>query len=122
MAVGNVDEAEVATGLRDPKSCAQALLDMGVELAVVKQGPRGVLAVHRDGRSAEVPPTPVEVVNGLGAGDSFGGALCHGLLAGWDLERTMRYANAAGALVATRLACSSAMPTAEEVDAFLAER
>ncbi|KIZ18852.1 5-dehydro-2-deoxygluconokinase [Streptomyces natalensis] len=122
VAVGNVDEAEVATGLRDPKSCAQALLDMGVELAVVKQGPRGVLAVHRDGRSAEVPPTPVEVVNGLGAGDSFGGALCHGLLAGWDLERTMRYANAAGALVATRLACSSAMPTAEEVDAFLAER
>ncbi|ARF55398.1 5-dehydro-2-deoxygluconokinase [Streptomyces gilvosporeus] len=122
VAVGNVDEAEVATGLRDPKSCAKALLDMGVELAVVKQGPRGVLAVHRDGRSAEVPPTPVEVVNGLGAGDSFGGALCHGLLAGWDLERTMRYANAAGALVATRLACSSAMPTAEEVDAFLAER
>ena len=39
---------------------------------------------------------PVEVVNGLGAGDAFGGSLCHGLLAGWDLETTMRYANAAG--------------------------
>ena len=35
----------------------------------------------------EVPPVPVEVVNGLGAGDAFGGALCHALLAGWDLER-----------------------------------
>ncbi|MFI0716732.1 5-dehydro-2-deoxygluconokinase [Streptomyces inhibens] len=122
VAVGNLDEAEVATGLRDPKACAQALLDMGVELAVIKQGPKGVLAVHRDGRTAEVPPTPVEVVNGLGAGDSFGGSLCHGLLAGWELEPMMRYANAAGAIVASRLACSSAMPTADEVEAFLAGR
>jgi 5-dehydro-2-deoxygluconokinase len=76
--------------------------------------------VHRDGRSAEVEPVPVEVVNGLGAGDAFGGSLCHGLLSGWDLERTMRYANAAGALVASRLACSSAMPTGAEVDDLLA--
>lgn len=122
VAIGNVDEAEVATGSRDPQTCAQALLDMGVELAVIKQGPKGVLAVHRDGRSAEVPPTPVEVVNGLGAGDSFGGAFVHGLLADRELEPMMRYANAAGAIVASRLACSSAMPTTTEVEAFLAER
>ncbi|MFE0805906.1 5-dehydro-2-deoxygluconokinase [Streptomyces sp. NPDC058848] len=120
VAVGNVDECEIATGVREPRACAEALLAAGVELAVVKQGPKGVLAVHRDGRSAEVPPVPVEVVNGLGAGDAFGGSLCHGLLSGWDLERTMRYANAAGALVASRLACSSAMPTGAEVDDLLA--
>lgn len=103
-----------------PRACADALLAAGVELAVVKQGPRGVLAVHRDGTSAEVPPVPVEVVNGLGAGDAFGGALCHGLLSGWEVRRTMRYANAAGAVVASRLACSSAMPTAAELDALVA--
>ncbi|MFP3989564.1 5-dehydro-2-deoxygluconokinase [Streptomyces sp. E11-3] len=120
VAVGNLDECEVATGVREPRACAQALLDMGVQLAVVKQGPKGVLAVHRDGTVAEVPPTPVEVVNGLGAGDAFGGALCHGLLADWDLKRIMQYANAAGALVATRLACSSAMPTPDELRDFLA--
>ncbi|MFG3248933.1 5-dehydro-2-deoxygluconokinase [Streptomyces sp. NPDC048187] len=120
VAVGNLDECEVATGVREPRACAEALLAAGVELAVVKQGPQGVLAVHRDGRSAEVPPVPVEVVNGLGAGDAFGGSLCHGLLSGWELERTMRYANAAGALVASRLACSSAMPTEAEVDDLLA--
>ncbi|GAB2784868.1 5-dehydro-2-deoxygluconokinase [Streptomyces daliensis] len=119
VAVGNVDECEVATGIREPRACAEALLAAGAELAVVKQGPKGVLALHRDGSEAEVPPHPVEVVNGLGAGDSFGGSLCHGLLAGWDLEYVMRYANAAGALVASRLACSSAMPTADEVDALL---
>ncbi|GAA4981381.1 5-dehydro-2-deoxygluconokinase [Streptomyces hyderabadensis] len=120
VAVGNLDECEIATGVREPRACAEALLAAGVELAVVKQGPKGVLAVHRDGRSAEVPPVPVEVVNGLGAGDAFGGCLCHGLLSGWELERIMRYANAAGALVASRLACSSAMPTEAEVDDLLA--
>ena len=120
VAVGNLDECEVATGVREPEACAEALLAAGVELAVVKQGPKGVLAVHRDGTRAQVPPVPVEVVNGLGAGDAFGGSLCHGLLADWDLEKIMRYANAAGALVASRLACSSAMPTEAEVDDLLA--
>ncbi|MFF4791193.1 5-dehydro-2-deoxygluconokinase [Streptomyces sp. NPDC001276] len=120
VAVGNVDECEIATGVREPEACAEALLAAGVELAVVKQGPKGVLAVHRDGTRAEVPPVPVEVVNGLGAGDAFGGSLCHGLLSGWDLTTTMRYANAAGALVASRLACSAAMPTRAEVDGLLA--
>ncbi|NLU71314.1 5-dehydro-2-deoxygluconokinase [Streptomyces sp. HNM0575] len=119
VAVGNLDECEVATGTREPQACADALLEAGVELAVVKQGPKGVLAAHRDGTRTEVPPHPVEVVNGLGAGDSFGGSLCHGLLAGWDVEYVMRYANAAGALVASRLACSAAMPTADEVEQLM---
>ncbi|MFF3176271.1 5-dehydro-2-deoxygluconokinase [Streptomyces sp. NPDC057900] len=120
VAVGNLDECEIATGEREPYAAARALLAAGVELAVVKQGPGGVLAVHRDGTVADVPPLPVEVVNGLGAGDAFGGALCHGLLAGWDTARVMRYANAAGAIVASRLACSSAMPFPHEVEAALA--
>ncbi|WP_326775678.1 5-dehydro-2-deoxygluconokinase [Streptomyces sp. NBC_01445] len=119
VAVGNVDEVEIATGEREPTAAARALLDAGVRLAVVKQGPKGVLAMSEDGECAEVPPLPVDVLNGLGAGDAFGGALCHGLLAGWELEKVMRYANAAGAIVASRLECSSAMPTPEEVEAAL---
>ena len=120
VAVGNLDECETAVGEREPLAAAQALHGFGVKLAVVKQGPKGVLA--SDGTvTAEVPPVPVEVLNGLGAGDAFGGALCHGLLAGWDIERVMRFANAAGAIVASRLACSDAMPTAAEVDGLLAE-
>ncbi len=120
VAVGNLDEVEVATGVREPHAAARALLDAGVELAVVKQGPKGVLAVHRDGTTAEVPPLPVTVLNGLGAGDAFGGSLCHGLLSGWDLEKIMRHANAAGAIVASRLECSSAMPTVAEVEGAVA--
>jgi 5-dehydro-2-deoxygluconokinase len=121
VAVGNLDECEVAVGTREPLAAAQALHDLGVSLAVVKQGPKGVLA-HDRSVTVEVPPVPVDVVNGLGAGDAFGGALCHGLLASWDLERVMRFANAAGAIVASRLACSDAMPTAAEVETLLGER
>jgi 5-dehydro-2-deoxygluconokinase len=120
VTVGNMDECFTAVGERDPYAAAEALLDRGVELAVVKQGPRGVLGRTRN-ETVEVPPVPVDVVNGLGAGDGFGGALCHGLLAGWPLERILRFANAAGAIVASRLECSSAMPTADEVDARLEE-
>lgn len=118
VAVGNIEECEVAVGERTPELAARALLDRGLQLAVVKQGPRGVLAMTAD-ETVEVPPMPVEVVNGLGAGDAFGGALVHGLIAGWPLERTLRFANAAGAIVAGRLECSSAMPTTDEVEAAL---
>jgi 5-dehydro-2-deoxygluconokinase len=122
VAVGNLDECDTAVGEREPLKAARKLHDFGVKLAVVKQGPKGVLASEStsDGTtSTEVPPVPVDVMNGLGAGDAFGGALCHGLLAGWDTERVMRFANAAGAIVASRLACSDAMPTAAEVDDLL---
>ncbi|MEV8623458.1 5-dehydro-2-deoxygluconokinase [Streptomyces sp. NPDC051079] len=120
VAVGNLDECEVATGEREPHAAARALLAAGVRLAVVKQGPKGVLAMAADGTAAEVPPLPVEVVNGLGAGDAFGGALAHGLLAGRDLEGVLRQANAAGAIVAGRLACSPAMPYEDEIALALA--
>ena len=120
VAVGNREECEIAVGESNPHKAADALLDLGVELAIVKQGPRGVLGKTRHS-SVTVPPNEVDVVNGLGAGDAFGGSLCHGLLNGWSLEKTLRYANAAGAIVAGRLECSTAMPTAAEV-AELAEQ
>ena len=121
VAVGNREECEVAVGETDPQRAADALLERGVEIAVVKQGPKGVLAATR-GERVEVPPFPVEVVNGLGAGDAFGGALCHGLLAGWDLRRLLEFANVAGAIVASKLECSTAMPTAGQVQEHLASR
>lgn len=118
VAVGNREECEIAVGETDPDRAADALLDRGVEVAIVKQGPKGVLAKTRDER-VEVAPFEVDVVNGLGAGDAFGGALCHGLLAGWGLEQTMLWANAAGAIVAGKRECSTAMPDAAEVEQFI---
>jgi 5-dehydro-2-deoxygluconokinase len=118
VAIGNRDECETAVGESEPRAAAEALLDRGVEIAIVKQGPEGVFALTAD-ETVEVPPFPVDVVNGLGAGDSFGGAVCHGLLAGWPLRRTITFANIAGALVAGRLECSTAMPTTPEVLAHM---
>jgi len=110
VAVGNRDEVEVAVGTRDPHEASAALLELGVEVAIVKRGPAGVL-VRTAAGVIEVPPVEVEVVNGLGAGDAFGGALVYGLLQGWPPDRAVRLANAAGAYVAARLACADDMPT-----------
>lgn len=120
VAVGNLEECEVAVGERDPHAAARAILARGPELAIVKMGPEGVLAATA-GEVVEVPPVKVDVMNGLGAGDAFGGAVCHGLLAGWDLRRLVEFAGAAGAIVASRIACSAAMPAADEVERLLEE-
>ena len=118
VAVGNRTEVEVAVGTADPDTAADRMLSRGLRLAVIKKGAEGVLVATPDGRWT-VPPQRVEVVCGLGAGDGFGGALIHGLLSGWDPVRIAEYANAAGALVASRLACADAMPTAGEIEELL---
>lgn len=119
VVVGNRAEVEVAVGTADPREAARRLLDRGVELALVKMGGEGVLVATPEGSSV-VPPHRIEVVCGLGAGDAFGGALVHGLLSGWDPARIAEHANAAGAIVASRLACADAMPTTAEIDALVA--
>jgi 5-dehydro-2-deoxygluconokinase len=118
IAVGNREEAAVAVGDGAPEELAERLLDLGLELAVVKLGPDGVLVAWNGGRE-RVAPVPVEVVCGLGAGDAFGAGLCHGLLEGWDTITTIRFANGAGAYVAGQLACADAMPDEEQVAALL---
>ena len=117
-AVGNRAECEIAVGTDDPDAAADALLDRGLELAVVKLGGDGVLVATAEER-VSVPPVRVDVVSALGAGDAFGGALCHGLLAGWSPAEAVEFANAAGALVASRLLCADAMPTEDEVRALI---
>jgi 5-dehydro-2-deoxygluconokinase len=114
VVVGNMAECEVAVGETNPERAAQALLASGPALAVVKLGPEGVMGADESG-VVHVPPAEIEVVNGLGAGDAFGGALCHGLLEGWPLRRILEFASTAGAIVASRLECSTAMPYTDEV-------
>ena len=103
-----------AAGL-DPASA----FSLGPRLVVVKRGPDGATVI--DGRRTEhVPGLPVPVTNGLGAGDAFAAAFGAGLLAGLDPPGAVARANAAGAIVATRLSCSTAMPRPWEIAALLA--
>ncbi len=121
VAVGNQEEVEMAMGTADPTKSSRALLDRGLEVAIVKRGKEGVLARTPEER-VEVSSIPVDVVNGLGAGDAFGGALCHALLSGWDLKRTVEFANAAGALQASRRTCADEMPSGDEIEQLLRDR
>ncbi len=120
VAVGNKEECYVAVGETDPDRAADALLERGMDIAIVKQGPKGTLAKTAEER-IEVPVTEVEVCNGLGAGDSFGGSLCHALLQGWDVAKAVQFASTAGAIVASRLECSTAMATEAEVMDMIAK-
>lgn len=121
IAIGNRDECRVAVGATDPDEAADRLLALGLSAAIVKMGGDGVLVATSDGSRTRVPPQRVEVVCGLGAGDAFGGAVCHGLLQGWDLARCARAGNAAGAIVASRLMCADDMPTNDEIERMMAD-
>ena len=122
VVIGNRDECRVAVGTDKPETAVDRLLDEGVEAAIIKLGGDGVLVATADGDREQVAPFPVEVVCGLGAGDAFGGAFCHGLLSGWSMARSVRYGNAAGAIVAGRLLCADDMPYTSEIDDFLTRR
>jgi len=96
---------------------AAARLD-DVPTLVLKRGERGA-TVYEDGVETDVPGFPVEVINGLGAGDAFAAAVGHALLRGLPLVEGVRRGSVAGAIVASRLACSEAMPSLEELEATL---
>ena len=122
IAIGNREECRIAVGAGDPDRAADRLLARGLRAALVKMGGDGVLVATARGERSLIPPLPVEVVCGLGAGDAFGGAFCHGLLRGWSITECARFGNAAGAIVASRLMCADDMPTIGEIDSFLASR
>jgi 5-dehydro-2-deoxygluconokinase len=121
VAIGNQEEVAVVVGEGEPEEQGHRLRELGPEIAIVKMGGEGVVVVWEEG-SERIAPVVVEVVNGLGAGDAFGGAVCHGLLSGWSPPEVVRFANAAGAYVATQLACADAMPDEATVRTLLLER
>jgi 5-dehydro-2-deoxygluconokinase len=98
----------------------ERLVAAGTRQVLLKHGPDGASLLTPEGRHDE-PGLPVSVVNGLGAGDAFAAAFGAGLLRGLDVPALLRHANAAGAIVATRLACSAAMPTWDEVERMAAD-
>lgn len=112
LAIGNEEEVEAAAG------SAEQLLSLGVKTLVLKRGASGA-TVYADGAEHSIQGRPVEVVNGLGAGDAFAAAVVHALLRGLPLEEAVERGNVAGSLVASQLACSEAMPTLEELEAAL---
>jgi ribokinase len=102
------------------ESAARELLSAGPQAVVLKRGARGSLLLTREGE-VHVPAFPVDVVDTTGAGDAFSATLAVAVAEGIPLERAVGRANAAGALTVTQFGTMSAMPTRQEVDAFLQE-
>ena len=113
IVIGNEEEVDAAAGK------PSVLLELGVRTLVLKRGERGALLFH-EGHAVDVPGHPVEVVNGLGAGDAFVAAFVQSLHAGLPVDEAVRRGSVAGAIVASQLACSEAMPTLQELEAELA--
>jgi 5-dehydro-2-deoxygluconokinase len=108
--------AEIVIGTEEEVAAAQLT---GSPTLILKRGERGA-TVYESGEETDVPGVPVEVVNGLGAGDAFAAAFGHGLLRKLPVVEAVRRGAVAGAIVASRLACSEAMPRLEELEAALA--
>lgn len=108
-------ELEALTGSADPS----AALGLPVAATAVTLGPAGAALVS-SGRVSVFSAPEVEVVDTTGAGDTFCGAVAAGLDAGLGLAAAIPRAVAAGSLATMALGARTAMPTADELDAFLA--
>lgn len=107
------DAEFAAAGLQPAVTARQ-----GPSLIVLKHGPDGVSLISAAGRH-DLPGISVDVLCGIGAGDALTAAFTAGLLRDIDPTAAVERGNAAGAIVATRLMCSTAMPTSGEIDALL---
>jgi 5-dehydro-2-deoxygluconokinase len=114
LAAQAVAAADITIGNEEEVAAAQ----VQPATLVLKRGARGA-TVFEGGEETDVPGFPVEVVNGLGAGDAFAAAVGQSLLAGQPLVDAVRRGTVAGAIVASRLGCSEAMPGLDELEAAL---
>jgi fructokinase len=103
----NDDEWPVVADLLGLDGSPQSMLHTlvtryGLRLAALTRGPKGSLVVSADGSVSDLPGTPVEVVDTVGAGDAFTAAVTLGLLAGWPLSKLHAHAERVAAFVCTQ--------------------
>lgn len=105
--------------MNDEEVAAQTLFNFGPKVIVVTQGHRGSLCLSQEGLFRQ-PAFSVPVVDTTGAGDVFHGGFIYGLLRGWELRRTMRFASAMAAIKCGQLGGRVGIPTLPQVEKFLA--
>lgn len=112
-------EAEMLAGIEEANDACVKLLDKGPKIIVLKQGKEGCkIFTQKNKEGVPIPGFEVKEIDPTGAGDSFGGAFIVGYLAGWDLIKSARFANAVGALKVEHF---GPMPdtTFEDVEKFM---
>lgn len=116
--VPNEDEARALTGERDPHRQAARLVEAGSTTVIVTRGTAGAVLRSRD-ELLDVPALRVDSIEQSGAGDAFTAGLIAGLIAGWDVERTIRFASVVGASATTALGCTAGVSSRTQADALL---
>lgn len=114
----NQSEARMLSGQTSVPDAAAALRGRGAGRVVVKLGAQGC-AVYAAGKEFRVPAFPVEVVDTTGAGDCFAGGYLAALARGLSHESAARYANAAGALSASRLGGADGIVPWDEMERWM---
>jgi ribokinase len=121
----NAHEAEALTGIpvtdrASASKAASALIKRGVRAVAVQAGGEGNLLVSSEGEHF-LPRVPVKSVDATGAGDALAATLATYLARGRTFAEAGRHANAAAAHATTKLGAQEALPTEEELQAFLVE-
>jgi sugar/nucleoside kinase (ribokinase family) len=115
----SIEEARMLTGQERPADVAAALLDHGVGVVALKMGQDGCYVAGR-AQSVRLPAFDVPTVDATGAGDAFAAGFLAGVLKGWDLEQTARFANAVGALCVLAIGTTAGIKGMEETLEFMA--
>jgi len=116
-----MEALELRYGARSDEELLVTAQAEGARVVVATQGAAGALVLDREGVQARVPSFPIDITSTLGAGDVFHGALVAALADGYPLLDAVRRANAVAALSCRGLDGRSAVPTAEELAAFLVD-
>ncbi len=115
---GNRDELTQVTGRDDPPRIAEDLRARGPSVVAVKLGAEGSYVDSGDWRG-HVPAFSVQAVDTTGAGDAYCAGFLAGVLAGWELEATARFANAVGAMCVTAVGGSTGVRSIAETLRFM---
>ena len=117
-AVPSIEEARMVTGKDDPADIAKVFMDHGVKIVGLKMGEDGCYIRSAD-EEIRIKKFDVNAVDALGAGDCFAAGFLTGVLNGWDLEKTGRFANAVGASCVMALGATTGVKSLEETLAFM---
>lgn len=116
--VPSIEEARMVTGMHDPADVARALMDRGVKVVGLKMGEDGCY-IRSAGAEVRIPKYDVDAVDACGAGDAFAAGFLTGIVKGWDLEMTGRFANAVGACCVTAIGATTGIKSLEQTLAFM---
>jgi sugar/nucleoside kinase (ribokinase family) len=114
----NEQEAFALTGEREPRRQAQQFLAAGCGTAIITRGAQGAFLMTA-GEIVEMPAFQVAAIDASGAGDAFAAGFIVGLMEGWSMHESLRFASAVGASACTQLGCTPGVFGRAEADAYV---